>query len=253
MKIFLLKYGYIFCLLIIVAILAINFMVLMHNINREKSMSCIGAYSGQLTVVLDAGHGGEDGGAVSLSGALEKDLNLAIALKTEQIMALCGIPPIMTRSSDEIEYPKNANRTRERKVADTKRRTALVNAIDNAVMISIHQNKYGTDTSPHGAQTFYAPTAGSEEFAALMQEIITQTLDPGNKRNIVKIPQSIYLLNNVDCPAILIECGFLSNIPECKLLETDSYQTKLAMAITSALFNSADMLIDIYYGDMNET
>jgi N-acetylmuramoyl-L-alanine amidase len=82
MKKFLLNYGYLFCLLIIVIILIINYMVLISNIKRETALSCIGTYSGQITMVLDAGHGGEDGGAVSLNGTLEKDLNLAITLKT---------------------------------------------------------------------------------------------------------------------------------------------------------------------------
>ncbi len=204
-------------------------------------------------MVLDAGHGGEDGGAVSLNGTIEKDLNLAITLKTEQIMALCGISPVMTRTTDEIEYPKDANRTRDRKVADTKNRTALVNATDNAVLISIHQNKYGTNTSPRGAQAFYAPTAGSKEFATVLQDIIVNSLDQANRRIVAKIPSSIYLMNNVNCPAILIECGFLSNAAECELLESDEYQTKLAMAITTAFFNSADMLIETHFGDNNET
>ena len=190
LKAFVFKYGYIICLLFIIVILVINYIVLMENVTEETALTGNGA--GAVTVIIDAGHGGEDGGAVSLTGALEKDINLDIALKTEQIMALCGISPEMTRDSDIIDYPESAKTTRARKTADTNRRAELVNSTDRCVFISIHQNKYGSNTSPHGAQVFYAPTDGSHAFAEKIQGIFLTELDTSNKRTAVQIPDEIY-------------------------------------------------------------
>ena len=185
-----------------------------------------------MTIVIDAGHGGEDGGAVSASGMQESDLNLSMALRMEQILALCGIKTSMIRCTDTAVYTEGSTIT-EKKVSDLKHRVQLVNDTTNAILISIHQNHF-SEPKYAGAQVFYAPTAGSEALAQISQSCLRSTLDPGNRRQ-PKPADSVYLMQQVQCPAILVECGFLSNIQEAALLQTDSYQTKLVCALTCAL------------------
>ncbi len=194
------------------------------------------AVRGLPTPVIDPGHGGSDGGAVSISGTLESGLNLEISLRLEQIFVLCGINCVMTRTSDEIEYPENAVTIRQQKAADQKNRVELVNSVANAVLISVHQNKYTTG-QPFGAQVFFSKTEGSENFALLTQEKL-KSVDPDNYRIAKNIPDSIYLLKAVDCPAILVECGFLSNTRDEALLKSREYQIKLAAAIVSSYFSA---------------
>lgn len=187
-----------------------------------------------VTLVLDPGHGGEDGGAVSVTGTHEASINLAISLKAEQLAAFLGYPPVMTRTSDTIEYPQDAATIRARKVADQKARVALINSMDDAFLISIHQNKY-TSSGPFGAQVLYKD--GAEEFGAAMQELFISQLNGENRRTAARVSDDIYLTKAANCPALLIECGFLSHPEEAPLLEDENYQTKLAMLITGAFSN----------------
>jgi len=196
-------------------------------------------------LVLDPGHGGEDGGAVSLTGALESEINLDIANRIDSIMGLFGQAVVMTRDSEELEYPAEANSVRKRKVADVKRRVALANSIENAVLISIHQNNY-PGKQPFGAQVFYSEkTPESKELALFSQDILKNTLNPRNKRTAVKVSSDIYLMNNVDCTAIMIECGFLSNPTEEALLRTDEYKLRVSWAISAAYLS--------FFGGTNES
>lgn len=185
------------------------------------------------TLVIDAGHGGVDGGAVSGSGVYESDINLEIALKLEAVMGLFGVSPVMTRAEKDIDYPETATTIREKKVWEQKNRVSRINSIDNAVLISIHQNKFDS-SSVHGAQVMYADTEDSEAFAELTQDIFVSRIDSTNRRKAVGIPDSVYLMKNISCPAILIECGFLSNPTELALLQTEGYQIKIAAGIASA-------------------
>ncbi|MBR7082371.1 MAG: N-acetylmuramoyl-L-alanine amidase, partial [Oscillospiraceae bacterium] len=121
-----------------------------------------------INLILDPGHGGEDGGATSPSGLRESEVNLDIALRTQLILAMFGVPVTMTRETEAIEYPAEATTIRAKKVADQRARLELVKSLDNAVLISIHQNYYG-DKKPCGAETLYAPTEVSKEFALNMQ------------------------------------------------------------------------------------
>ena len=190
-----------------------------------------GRGTGRLTFVIDAGHGGEDGGAVGSDGTLESEINLAVALRLEQLLGLCGYPSVLTRRTAELVYPETAGTTRERKRADLEYRVALVNGAERAVLLSIHQNKYSA-SGPKGAQVFYGEGSESEAFAKELQEKLSVLC--GNHRKAASISPEIYLLRNVRCPAVLVECGFLSNPGELALLKTEAYQTKLALAMTSA-------------------
>lgn len=178
--------------------------------------------------VIDAGHGGVDGGATSCTGILESQYNLEIALKLRDLMHLFGMHTVMIRETDCSVYTKGET-IAQKKISDLKERVRIVNDIDDAVLISIHQNHFQQEKYS-GAQVFYAPTEGSKALALRMQDALVQTVNPGSKRQIKKA-DGIYLMQNIDCPGILIECGFLSNPNETYLLGNADYQKKLCSTI----------------------
>lgn len=184
-------------------------------------------------LIIDAGHGGEDGGAVSLSGVAESGINLSIALKLDQILGLYGTAPILLRSDDRSLHDPDAQTLREKKVSDLHNRVDFIEAHPGATLISIHQNTFQS-AKYHGAQVFYSPTPDSQPLAALTQELLRQTLDPSNDRVPARIPESVYLMNHISCRAILVECGFLSNPEEDQLLQSEEYQRKIAAALAAA-------------------
>lgn len=184
-------------------------------------------------LVIDPGHGGDDGGAVSPDGLLEADLNLAICKRLNSLANLCGVRTVMTREGPEIDYPADANTIAARKVADQKQRVALICTVPNAVLISVHQNQFPT-AQPHGAQVLYAATKDSAEFGKMLQDRLVSLLDAQNRRVAAPISEDIYLMKNISCPAVLIECGFLSNPEDCSRLQSSGYQTQLSMTILSS-------------------
>ena len=190
-------------------------------------------------LILDAGHGGEDGGAVSITGVPESGINLSITLKIDQLLGFYGISPTLLRETDVSLHDVEADTLRKKKVSDLHNRVTAIEGTENAVVLSIHQNTF-SNASYHGAQTFYRPGAESEALATLMQEVIRQGADPENRRTPAKIPDSVYLMKNITCPAVLVECGFLSNPTEEEKLRSDSYQTRLAGCIASAWLRSGE-------------
>lgn len=181
------------------------------------------------TVIVDAGHGGEDGGATSYTGMQESKINLEIAVKLNDLLHLLGIKTVLIRDGDYSVYTKGTSLS-EKKISDLKERVRIVNNTENAILISIHQN-YFSDSKYRGAQVFYANTDGSQELANELQKNL-KLLDPTNNRQI-KRAGPIYLLKNIHCPGILIECGFLSNIEEDILLQNNNYQNNLCSVIAS--------------------
>ena len=185
------------------------------------------------TVVLDPGHGGEDGGAVSPNGIHESDLNLAIALRTRDLLRFAGIQVVMTRETDCSIHSPKAGTITEKKISDLKNRVRIVSESGGAVLVSIHQNMF-SQSKYSGTQVFYADTAGSRELAESLQAQFAARLDPSNHRK-AKRCENVYLLNQITCPGILVECGFLSNPQEESLLQTESYQKKLAAVLAASL------------------
>ncbi len=187
------------------------------------------AGSEDLTLIIDPGHGGDDGGAVSITGKKESEINLDISLRCEQLAAFMGYNTVITRYFDTIDYPPEILTIRERKVWDQHERLRLANSYANAFFISIHQNKYSS-AEPRGAQVFYN---GSEsgKYAVILTEEIFKYINRDKKRTAKAISKDIYLLNKVECPAVLIECGFLSNIEEAHKLESDEHQKLLSVLI----------------------
>ena len=185
------------------------------------------------TVIIDAGHGGEDGGAVSVSGVPESGINLSIALKLDALLGLYGVQSKLLRSTDISLHDSSASTLRQKKVSDLHNRVSLIEGTPNATLISIHQNTY-TNAKYHGAQVFYTNGDLSLPLAKLTQESLKAVLDPTNTRVPAQIPDTVYLMKHISCRAILVECGFLSNPEEDKILQSPAYQAKIAVALTGA-------------------
>ena len=189
------------------------------------------------TIIIDAGHGGEDGGAVGIDATVEKQLNLEIALKLNDILSVMGYETRMVRTTDISIYEGDCKTLREKKVSDIRKRTAIMKEYENCLYVSIHQNKY-EDSSIWGAQTFYSPNDNeSKSLAQFIQSSITTELQPSNKRLIKQSGTSIYVLYNATKPAVMVECGFISNHNELSQLKTEEYQSKMAFSIMLGIIN----------------
>lgn len=182
--------------------------------------------------VIDAGHGGEDGGAVSVTGVLESKLNLHIALKLNSILNLLGYKTMMLRT-DDTDLHTQGETIAQRKMSDLKARVSSVNDQLNAVLISIHQN-YFADPRYSGMQVFYAQTPNSKELAEAIQAEYKRLLLPQSRR-LVQKATNIYLMDHIQCPGVLVECGFLSNHAEEELLRSHNYQLKLVFVIAGGI------------------
>ena len=187
----------------------------------------------QTTPVLDAGHGGEDGGAVSDSGVAESGINLQITRRLYEILRLLGHPSVMTRTGDDAVYDDTAVTLREKKASDLKNRTALANGTPGALLISIHQNCLPGHPGVRGAQVFYNAVEPSRQLAEAVQQALNGTVNESAK-TAKPIGDGVYLMSHTTCPAILVECGFLSNPEETALLQQSSYQVKMAAVIAAA-------------------
>lgn len=189
----------------------------------------------QKTVIVDAGHGGDDGGAIGIDGTVEKDINLDIALKLEIILKFYGFNVIMTRTQDVMTCDDGIDSLRKRKISDIHNRFELMRKNPDAIFISVHQNKF-EDSSQHGTQVFYSGNdERSKELAEAIQTSVTLTLQRKNGRVVKKSGSGIYLLYHAKIPAVLVECGFISNSDEVKKLKDESYRMKLAILIADGL------------------
>lgn len=182
-------------------------------------------------IILDAGHGGSDGGAVSANGTPESGINLAITLRLRDFFALMGRQTVLTRTDEASLADPDSATLRKEKVSDTKNRVALINSVTNGRLISIHQNTLPGHPGVHGAQVFYGALSGSDACAVSVQQALNEAVNVGNEKNAKPIGSDIYIMAHAQCPAILVECGFLSNSVETTWLLTPEYQTKLAAAI----------------------
>ncbi len=184
-------------------------------------------------IVIDAGHGGFDPGKIGVNGALEKDINLAIALQLRNLLKADGYEVVMVRESDCGLYQETDS---NKKSTDMRNRVKLIEEIKPLLAVSIHQNSF-TQESSHGAQVFYYDgSVEGEKLAKIMQQTIKDVIADGNHR-VEKSNTSYYMLKKSTCPLIIVECGFLSNSKEANLLITDDYQKKMASAIKQGIDN----------------
>ena len=181
--------------------------------------------------VLDAGHGGADGGAVSTGGLYESDINLSITLRLRDVFLLVGRDVVLTRSDEQSLADDPSASLRQQKVSDTQNRVELINSIERARLISIHQNTLAGHASVHGAQVFYSATDSSAEIAETIQQALNRVINIDNGKSKKPISSDVYLMSHITCPAVLVECGFLSNNAETERLQNASYQTLLAVTI----------------------
>lgn len=187
------------------------------------------------TVIIDAGHGGEDGGASSASGLIEKDLNLEIAAMLCDMLKTQGVEVVMTRTDDRLLYDRNVDFEGRKKKLDLAARLEVAKTYEESIFISIHMNSF-SDRRYSGLQVWYSPKC--PESMVLAQKIQSNTrskLQPNNKRTIKAADSKIFLLDNAVSPAVLVECGFLSNPEEAKLLENTQYKRELARILFESI------------------
>ena len=199
--------------------------------SRQEENQTAQADSTKRTVVLDSGHGGFDPGKESSDGILEKHINLAIAERLKELLEKEGIRVVMTRTADNGLYTESGS---NKKIADMKKRCAIIDAAKADIVVSIHQNSY-TEEYVSGPQVFYYTTsAEGKEIAGCIQNVMNKELQIERPREI-KANDTYYILKRSEAPAVIVECGFLSNEREAALLITDTYQQKAAESICDGI------------------
>lgn len=188
-------------------------------------------------IIIDAGHGGADGGAVASDGTEEQYINLDIALKLDEKLRSLGYETLLTRKDDNSIHDSGAKTIREQKVTDIHNRLKIIEANPGCVFVSIHQN-YFTESKYSGAQVFYSPNnPESSRLAGCIQSSIVSALQPDNTRQIKPAGDSIYLLYHSTEPSVLVECGFLSNAQETAKLNDENYRSQMAECICGGIIN----------------
>lgn len=190
----------------------------------------------QPVIVIDPGHGGMDGGAVGVNGVIEKDINLSLSLDLADMFRFAGFQVVMTRTDDRSIHDEGTEGVKNQKVSDIHNRLTIMNEAANAVVLSIHQNQF-TQSKYSGGQVFYGlENEKSSRLAEIIQNNLKGMIQPENNRQIKEAYDTLYLMKHTASPAVLVECGFLSNPEEAELLSQKDYQQKLAFVIfTSTL------------------
>ncbi len=204
------------------------------NINTSKTVATMATPVSSKTIIIDAGHGGEDGGAVSNDGVSEAEINLKIALKLQQLLEQSGSNVVLTRSDNNAIYDVDKKTLREKKNSDIRNRVKIGNGSSADIFVSIHLNKI-PENQYYGWQTFFKD--GNEDgkrLATCIQNNLNETMQKENKRTPLKI-NNVYIIKHVEIPTVIVECGFLSNSEEEKQLQQEEYQTKLAWGIYNGI------------------
>ncbi len=192
------------------------------------------------TVIIDAGHGGVDGGAQSKDGTKEKDLNLSLALILSDMLKSSGVDVILTRDTDIMLSLENSSAPR--KMQDLKKRIEIVSNYENCIFVSLHMNKFSQEKYS-GTQVFYSKNnVNSQKLADLIQGNVKKYIQESNDRATKKAGSNIYLLDNIESVAVLVECGFLSNVNECELLKDEAYRKRLASVICMSVVEFLDVI-----------
>ncbi|MBQ3053684.1 MAG: N-acetylmuramoyl-L-alanine amidase [Clostridia bacterium] len=210
------------------------FLMLIGGVNiasSDESLQTSALPAANKVVILDAGHGGEDGGASGKSGIVEKDINLKVATKLQALLEQSGCTVITSRTEDISLHTPGEEKEGNRKISDLDNRKKISEKYQGDIFVSIHMNTY-TDPKYKGAQVFYASDSPeSQKLAKCVQGELKSQIDPENTREVKDANNGIYILSGATIPSIVAECGFLSNEQEEKLLSDENYQQKLAFAI----------------------
>ena len=224
------KKMYFLILPVLICVLIFNSSFVFYDLG--KNVSGENPKSSLPVIIIDAGHGGFDGGAVAADGTVEKDINLKISLYLQEYLDVFGFETLLTRDNDNSLEDAGLETIKKKKTSDIHNRMKIMEDTDNALFISIHQNHYPVEKYS-GMQVFYSPefSEKSSLLAQSIQETVTEILQPDNNRLIKQCGTSVYLMYNAVKPAVLVECGFLSNVIETQKLKTDVYQKELAFCI----------------------
>lgn len=227
MMIFIKKWNlFLLCVIMIAGVLSFGILV-----RRDASLEVDTIPGYGKRIIVDAGHGEPDGGAISPGGVLEKDLNLAIAGFLQGYLEQSGISVIMTRTDDSGIFDSGSKTIRQKKRSDLANREKIIEESGADLFVSIHMNQF-QDAKYSGPQVFYSVNhPSSKALAESVQKEMNAILEPERERVIKPAGKEIYLLKSAKLPAILAECGFLSNPREEKLLTDESYQKRTAWAI----------------------
>ncbi len=203
----------------------------------------------RITVIIDAGHGGRDGGASTEDGVLEKDLNLSVAKKLQALLSLADINVVMTRETDVMYADESSP---HKKLDDLNVRLDMADDYEKCIFVSIHMNKFPVEKYS-GLQVYYSKNnADSRVLADVIQNKTSSLLQSGNARITKAADSSIYILHHIKVPAVLVECGFLSNKAEAALLQTEEYQEKLAAIIAASVTEFASYIGEESAAEMND-
>ncbi len=191
-------------------------------------------------IIIDAGHGGEDGGTIGIDGTIEKELNLAIALELFELFNSDGYTVKLTRDTDVLLYDRNSDYYGHKKEQDMATRLEICRQYENAIFISIHMNSF-SESKYKGLQVYHSPLPASRALADKIQAAVSKNLQTDNTRRIKPSDGNIYLLDKNIHPSVLIECGFLSNAEDCALLSDKNYRSRLCLTIFFAVKNYIDL------------
>lgn len=222
------------------AALLVMISAFMYGVSFNQSITVSVADTEFDTVVIDAGHGGFDGGAIGLDGVLEKNINLQIALKLNDILRAGGFKTVMTRNDDSAVPNDDAVSTVTLKKDDMRKRLSIMDTTPNSIAVSIHQNTF-SQSRYKGAQIFYGVNNPmSKILAESIQRSFADNLQKDNSRGIKKAQKDLFLLYFTKAPAVIVECGFLSNPEELKNLQNEDYQSKIAFTIYKGILDYKD-------------
>lgn len=214
-------------IILILCVLSLCFL----SLGQEAKVIPSFSKSSKQRIIIDAGHGGFDGGAVAQDGTIEKDINLNISVALRDILIQNGYEVIMTRETDISTASNEKDRTTSQKKSDLMNRLELMKANPDALFVSIHLNKF-TTSAASGSQVFYSGNLPESKLLGdFIQSSIINLLQPQNKRVNKKATSSTYLLYNAPIPAVLVECGFLSNSKDLQNLKNSEYQNQMAFSI----------------------
>lgn len=215
-------------------LIAFSVSVVEARYDRELFIEASGSGEPVRLVVIDAGHGGEDCGAVGTTGVYEKDLNMQISFEIGEALKSRGYTVIYTRSEDKLLYTPSENIKGIRKISDLKNRCKIANSYPEAMFISVHMNSY-SEAKYQGLQVYYSESSPkSSELAGKIQSNVRNRLQKDNKRQIKK-GKGIYVLENTEPVSVLVECGFITNEDECKKLSEKEYQKQLSFSIVCGI------------------
>ena len=218
-----------------VSLLAFSFKIAKNDLNNITTETVALPVSNKV-IVLDAGHGGEDGGAESTNGTTEAETNLKIALKVQNLLEQSGSTVILTRSDENAIYDLDSKTLKQKKISDIKNRVKIGNESSADIFVSIHLNKIN-ESKYWGWQTFYKKDSEEgSKLAGSIQSNLNESIQKDNKREPMKI-DNVYIIKHVEIPTCIVECGFLSNPEEEKELLTDEYQNKIAWGIFNGIMD----------------